>query len=109
MNAFLGVAIAESLKKKGAPQPVRMPVWCQDAAQTLQGGVYRADGAPDAYLLALSDAGRGIWVGPDQGLSILLPGDTAKAANPAAAASPAKLSLAPATPPTSACDRLPPP
>jgi hypothetical protein len=106
MNAILGMAVVESAKKKGAPAPVRMPVWCQDAAQALQGGVYRADGATDSYLFALSDAGRAVWVGPDQALSILAAGEPAK---PQKASFIVKLLLLPRTLTSRPYDRLPPP
>ncbi|MEP9402226.1 hypothetical protein [Sphingomonas sp. VNH70] len=39
--------------------------WCRDPVPAPVGGLYRANGATDAYLLALSDAGRGIGVAPD--------------------------------------------
>lgn|GEM_PF-455504 len=107
MNAILGVAVAENAKKKGAPAPVHIPVWCQDAAQALQAGVYRADGATDSYLLALSDAGRAIWAGPDPGLSILAQiDDKAKADKPSFLI---ELLLLSRTLTTRAYDRLPPP
>ena len=50
---------------RGTPDPAApMPVWCRDPARLVMGGVYRADAADNAYLLALSDAGRGVLVGP---------------------------------------------
>ena len=107
LNAIMGIAVANAAKKKGEPAPVRTTIWCQDAAQALQAGVYRADGATDSYLLALSDAGRAIWAGPDPGLSILSQIDAkAKADKPTFLV---KLLLLPRTLTSRAYDRLPPP
>lgn len=41
--------------------------WCRDAATLPNAGVYRPRGSDNSYLLALSDAGRGIWVAPSIG------------------------------------------
>lgn len=41
------------------------PVWCRDTGPVRFGGVYRPDNATDQYLLAFSDAGRGVRVTPD--------------------------------------------
>jgi len=47
------------------PAPDASPVvWCRDSTTLPMGGVYRPGGAQDAYLIALSDAGRGVSVGP---------------------------------------------
>jgi hypothetical protein len=107
MNAFLGMAVADAAKKKGVAAPVRTTIWCQDAAQALQAGVYRADGATNSYLLALSDAGRAIWAGPDPGQSVLVQIDPkAKADKPSFVV---ELLLLPRTLTTRAYDRLPTP
>jgi hypothetical protein len=71
LTAFLGAAVANQSadKKPRAEQP---PVaWCRDATVLKAGGVYRPDAATDRYLIALSDAGRGIFVGPDATTSVL--------------------------------------
>ncbi|WP_242147661.1 hypothetical protein [Sphingomonas sp. BAUL-RG-20F-R05-02] len=68
--------------RKDAPvEPAR--AWCRDTghyAGLEQHGVYRPVGSMDSYLIALNDAGRGIWVGPDS-LAALLASD--KGANAA--------------------------
>ncbi|WP_156437855.1 MULTISPECIES: hypothetical protein [unclassified Sphingomonas] len=48
--------------KDEAAQPAR---WCRDPAQSPVGAVYRPDASTERYLIALSDAGRGIVVSPD--------------------------------------------
>lgn len=57
----------------GIAQGKRRPgvVWCSDPAPAPSGAVYRAGESKDSYLLALSDAGRGIRVGPDNGAALL--------------------------------------
>lgn len=45
--------------------------WCRDDSVDPKGAVYRAGGATDAYLIALSDAGRGIRVAPDASAALL--------------------------------------
>lgn len=39
--------------------------WCRDPAPARVGAAYRPGGSGDSYLLAFSDAGRGIFVAPD--------------------------------------------
>lgn len=57
-----GLAAAAAAKQRTATSPV---TWCRDPGAAPVGALYRANGATDSYLLALSDAGRGIWVTPD--------------------------------------------
>lgn len=57
-----GLVAAAAAKKRTDATPV---AWCRDPGPAPVGGIYRANGATDAYLLAISDAGRGIWVTPD--------------------------------------------
>jgi len=53
----------EKEKKEPAPPRVR---WCRDSASvTGNAAVYRALDDTGSYLIALGDAGRGIWVAPD--------------------------------------------
>ncbi|WP_294338034.1 hypothetical protein [uncultured Sphingomonas sp.] len=63
--SMLGAMLAGMPRTGKAADPVQ-PVreWCRDAATVPMGGVYRAGGQTDAYLLALSDSGRGMSVGP---------------------------------------------
>lgn len=61
MGALLSAAAA---KTEGTPSS---GTWCRDATSLPMGGVYRLDEATNAYFIALSDAGRGIWVEPDLG------------------------------------------
>lgn len=58
MGALLAMPV-ETAKREGPA-----PVWCRDAARVQMGALYRPDAQDNGYLLALSDAGRGIWVGP---------------------------------------------
>lgn len=63
--ASVGREAAE--KTKDTP-PLAPSVWCRDAAtypSLAAHGVYRPRDTSDQYLVALSDAGRGIWVSPD--------------------------------------------
>ncbi|MHA6721833.1 hypothetical protein [Sphingomonas sp. RS2018] len=66
MNAMLlgalGSVAASSSRAKSTDSPA--PRWCRDPATVPMGGVYRANESTDSYLLALSDAGRGISVYP---------------------------------------------
>lgn len=64
LGAFGGALMASGEGKKPA-------MWCRDRSSVEGFGVYRADGATDRYLLALSDAGRGVVVGPS-GLAAIL-------------------------------------
>lgn len=52
-----------------APEPAK--VWCRDGSLNPTQVAYRADGAKDAYLLAIGDSGMGISVGPDTAGQIL--------------------------------------
>ncbi|KQN25059.1 hypothetical protein ASE86_01975 [Sphingomonas sp. Leaf33] len=62
-SSMMGALLANaSTIKRGTSAPAR--IWCRDAATVPMGAVYRPDAQGDGYLLALSDAGRGIWVGP---------------------------------------------
>ena len=62
--AFMGLAV-NTAKKKEAPNSEPAVSWCRDATILKAGGVYRPEAAIDRYLIALSDAGRGIFVQPD--------------------------------------------
>lgn len=50
-------------------EPVK--AWCRDGSLNPTQVAYRADGATDAYLLAIGDSGMGISVGPDTAGQIL--------------------------------------
>ncbi|MBY8822349.1 hypothetical protein [Sphingomonas colocasiae] len=54
-------SLTGQFRAKGAPPPR----WCRDDGVEPKGNVYRPDDASDRYLIALSDAGRGISVRPD--------------------------------------------
>ena len=60
----------ESGKAK-TPKPVQ---WCRDTALGDNRAAYRANGAKDAYLLAVGDNGVGIGIGPDAGAALLMQG-----------------------------------
>jgi hypothetical protein len=65
--AIAGAAEAEK-PELGAPAP---KLWCRDQTELTAGGVYRGDEEPDGYLIALSDAGRGLRVQPSAALKML--------------------------------------
>lgn len=62
----LTAAITSAAAGQGKRQPVQVQ-WCRDSALDGNKAAYRADGARDAYLLAVGDNGIGIWVGPSVG------------------------------------------
>jgi hypothetical protein len=61
--AILSAAFAQTLSGPVKDEN-RAAAWCRDALTLPTAGIYRPDGSTDSYLLALSDAGRGIWVAP---------------------------------------------
>ncbi|WP_158014180.1 hypothetical protein [Sphingomonas sanxanigenens] len=64
--AMIGSVFAIPVAGKGKAAAARQPVvWCRDDGVEPKGIVYRPDGAKDAYMLAPSDAGRGIMVATD--------------------------------------------
>ncbi|MEP1422124.1 MAG: hypothetical protein ABJK59_10180 [Erythrobacter sp.] len=54
-----------------AATPEPASVWCRDGSLNPTQVAYRANGATDAYLLAIGDSGMGISVGPDAAGQIL--------------------------------------
>lgn len=84
-NALIGALSGVVASSASATPPAS---WCRDAATLPMAGVYRPDGAVDRYLIALSDAGRGVSVGPGLGglfdpkakprwaVNLVLPGQT---------------------------------
>lgn len=71
MSGVLG-GLLESLgsqlsdeKKAGDTAAAVPPLWCRDPGPSPVGAVYRADASTDSYLLAFSDAGRGVLVSHD--------------------------------------------
>lgn len=73
--AGLLASVGRDAAKKSEDTPPAAPfAWCRDTATypTLAAhGVYRPRDSNDQYLIALSDAGRGIWVSPDRITAIL--------------------------------------
>ena len=85
-NAILGSLLDEAsmvaIKKEAGETEDSPPViWCRDASSAPMLGVYRANGATNAYLLGLADSGRAISHGADS-LAALLNKDSQKAAMP---------------------------
>ncbi len=85
MSALMAGAIADpELRAKATPAAS----WCRDPVAVQMGAVYRADASTTSYLLALSDAGRGVSVNPSMasqidktakpgwGVDLILPGRT---------------------------------
>lgn len=75
MAAVMGLAVDADAQTQDAPRAQPAVVWCRDATALNAGGVYRPDGATDRYLIALSDAGRGIFVQPDAASALLAKSD----------------------------------
>jgi hypothetical protein len=67
MDALSGVVLE-------AADDVPAPIYCREPGATLQYGVYRANGAREAYLIALSDSGLALNIGQSLDLSALLGG-----------------------------------
>lgn len=69
LGALLGGIVSRSEESKEGEEIISEPepakVWCRDGALSPTQVAYRADGASDAYLLAIGDSGVGISVGPD--------------------------------------------
>ncbi|UIJ45807.1 hypothetical protein LZK98_02275 [Sphingomonas cannabina] len=61
MGALMAAAAADAETEGAVKTPA---VWCRDPAPVADAAIYRADAGTDAYLLALSDAGRGVSVAP---------------------------------------------
>ncbi|MCC2978132.1 hypothetical protein LK533_15835 [Sphingomonas sp. PL-96] len=70
MTAIVGVAAATDPADKEATAAEPRAAWCRDATALKGGGVYRPNEATDNYLIALSDAGRGVLVGPSPANSL---------------------------------------
>lgn len=77
LGALLGGMMSRERAKEDGGEEVSVPetakVWCRDAALNPTQVAYRANGASDAYLLAISDSGMGISVGRDTTSAILKP------------------------------------
>lgn len=67
-------AVESSDDRKKSERRAPEPSWCRDPARVESGGVYRADSSKEAYLVAISDAGRALLVGPSYGDIILREG-----------------------------------
>lgn len=69
ISAALVAGMMASTENRGngneAGKPPVFSLWCRDPGQAEQQPVYRADEAKDHYLIAVSDAGRGVVVRPD--------------------------------------------
>ncbi len=61
LGAVLGGIVAEESKTA-----VSDTIWCRDPGSVTGPAIYRANGSDRSYLLALSDAGRGVSVGPNE-------------------------------------------
>lgn len=75
MTAIVGAA-ARTPSMEDAPS-TRSVSWCRDTTALKEGTVYRPDAATDRYLIALSDAGRGVLVDPSPANSLPLEGKPA--------------------------------
>jgi hypothetical protein len=95
-------AMVES-PKQPVPPSVR---WCRDPIEVPDGNIYRADEQTDRYLIALSDAGRAISVGPNAGQLLI---GAAEAEEPGGERYEVRLILLAQTMTSGLLDRLPPP
>jgi hypothetical protein len=59
-------AIAPSVAREHPAKEDVAPHWCRDPRILPDVGVYRPNEATDRYLIAFQDAGRGIWVMPNE-------------------------------------------
>jgi len=64
MGAVLLGIPADKIEKEAPDKASPPPVWCREGTPGSDYGVYRADNATNAYLLAVGDAGVTIGVGP---------------------------------------------
>ena len=46
-------------------KPAQATGWCRDSTTLPFAGIYRPNGTEDRYLIAFQDAGRGLWVAPN--------------------------------------------
>lgn len=101
-TALMGALLAlPAMNDKAKSSNAAPPLWCRDDGLKPSGNVYRPDAATDSYLIALSDAGRGIRVHPDANATLI-----DKDAKPSWRIEMLDLSRTTAFPPQ---DRLPPP
>jgi hypothetical protein len=75
MASALTATMTDALVGAGMVKAVH---WCRDPSKIENGTAYRPDGVTDRYLVAIQDAGRGIWAAPT-GLPGILIGATSKA------------------------------
>lgn len=69
MAVAAAIVAATGTIEKAKPATAAPALWCRDAIKIEGAGVYRPNGATDAYLIAYQDAGRGIWVGKNLSLN----------------------------------------
>ena len=69
ITGLLGSAVNLNVGTKDEKEPPA--IWCRDAFEIFPSGVYRANNATDGYMLAISDAGAAIYVGPDLAATLL--------------------------------------
>ena len=68
-SSLFSAALTRAEAKGKSEMPA--PVWCRDTGPVQLGGVYRPGSATDRYLLAFSDAGRGVLVAQDELAALL--------------------------------------
>lgn len=62
MGGLLAAATTNTARSREPAAPV---TWCRDTTAVPIGGVYRMNAATNAYLIALGDSGRGLFITPD--------------------------------------------
>jgi hypothetical protein len=62
--SLLGGSIAAKLQAEQKNSPAPSTTWCREGEGSTEYGVYRSDGSPAGYVLALYDAGRVVSVYP---------------------------------------------
>ena len=104
VDAILGQMAVSAPESKSAPAAPAAR-WCRDSTELQNAAVYRADGATDSYLVALSDSGRALSAGPSAGGALLSAADE----KDVAPSYTVQFVLLAQTMNSAAFDRLPPP
>ncbi|MCL4672354.1 MAG: hypothetical protein KJZ64_05340 [Sphingomonadaceae bacterium] len=72
LNGVLGMMVANGEIEEGSDEDDEAAQrWCRDATISGVQTLYRPGSATDRYMIALGDSGRGVFVGPDAGASLM--------------------------------------
>lgn len=70
VSGILGMMVLDGELEPTDPE-APPPVWCRDTGDHGELAVFRPDASDNSYLIALGDAGKGVFVGPDAGAQLL--------------------------------------